>query len=68
MAPKQKKTTSRARPKVKGVIRQVSSGPKTKGVDMSDLVGTIQISLDPMVFQRKIRDEWERSMPSWSDL
>jgi len=29
-----------------------------KGVDMSDLVGTIKITVDPLVHQRSIRDEW----------
>lgn len=29
-----------------------------KGVDMSDLVGTIKITVDPMEYQRSIRNEW----------
>lgn len=44
--------------KKKGVIKKISSGPKKKGVDMSDLVGTIQLTIDPMEYQRQIRDEW----------
>jgi hypothetical protein len=58
MPPKQEKTSKRVRRKVKGALKKVSSRPKKKGVDMSDLVGTIQLSLDPVEYQRKIRDEW----------
>ena len=51
--PKKVKTSTK-----KGVIKKISSRPKKKGADMSDLVGTIQLAIDPMVFQRQIRDEW----------
>jgi hypothetical protein len=66
MAKKPKKISD---PSVKkGLIQKGSSGPETTGVDMSDLVGTIQITVDPLVFQRNIRDEWERSLPHGFDL
>lgn len=33
-------------------------GVSSEGLNMDDLVGSITISVDPLEFQRRIRDEW----------
>jgi hypothetical protein len=49
----------------KAARRQPRSKPSAKrkpirsaGVNMDDLVGTIAITVEPVEFQRRIRDEW----------
>ena len=59
MAMRQRLNAKKASHRRKGVVKKLSSRPKKKGVDLSDLVGTIELSVDPVKAQRQIRDEWE---------
>lgn len=46
--------------KVKRIRKQVASkrAAPSKGVNMDDLVGSISITVDPLVYQRSVRNEW----------
>ncbi len=53
------KAKGKVRSRSKGAIKRLPGRSKRKGVDVSDLVGTIKLTVDPLDFQRSIRDEWE---------
>lgn len=40
-------------------ITKVHRKLKSSGVSVMDLVGTIKLTVDPVEFQRAIRDEWK---------
>lgn len=55
------KTKARTKKVVKKRVRKTAVPKKTvakEGLNMDDLVGTISITVDPLVYQRSIRDEW----------
>lgn len=55
------KTRSKQRtPKLKRARKPVARKrpAPAKGVNMDDLVGSITISVDPLEYQRSIRNEW----------
>ncbi len=43
----------------KSAIIKVRRKSRPAGVSVKDLVGTIKLTVDPILFQRSIRDEWE---------
>jgi len=43
----------------KATITKVRRKIKSSGVSVKDLVGKIKLTVDPVEFQRSIRDEWE---------
>ena len=48
---------SRGKPK-KATITKLRRKSRSTGVSVKDLVGTIKLNVDPVEFQRSIRDEW----------
>lgn len=42
----------------KATITKVRRKTRNTGVSVKDLVGTIKLTVDPVEFQRSIRDEW----------
>lgn len=52
-------TRSKRKPARRGSIKRVSKKAVQKGINVKDLVGTIKLTVDPVEFQRRIRDEWD---------
>lgn len=53
--PKRKRTIATVK---KATITKVRRRATPAGVSVMDLVGTIKLTVDPVEFQRAIRDEW----------
>ncbi len=42
----------------KATITKLRRKSRSAGISVKDLVGTIKLTVDPVEFQRSIRDEW----------
>jgi len=46
-----------SREKIRSALKKYTS--KTRGTDLKKYLGSIHLLEDPVVIQRKLRDEWE---------
>lgn len=57
--PVKRKTKKHLAKSNKAIITKVRRKSRGVGVSVKDLVGTIKLTVDPIDYQRSIRDEWE---------
>lgn len=42
----------------KDLAKLLAKAKKPRVKDLTDLAGTVKLSIDPLIWQKKIRDEW----------